>query len=498
MPRKAKVVEVPAIGQLDRQAGRLSHQLARALRNAIHKGELKAGDLLPSTRRLSSALSLARGTVLEAFAQLTAEGFLEPQPGSGTRVARSLEPRRVRQSPARPHATDPIPLPQQARRLADFAAQVRPLPPVPFAVSVPTGDTAPDDIWRRLGNRIRARGPGAPSGYGDPMGALPLREAICEYVRRSRSVSCTPQQVMITSGTQQGLYLAAQLLLDAGEAAWVEDPAYSGITAIFDSVFNDRRMIRVPVADDGIDVAAGQALANRARAVFVTPSHQYPLGMPMSMAKRTALLAWAKEQQAWIVEDDYDSEMRYAGHPFPSLQGLDPGRVIYLGTFSKVLFPSLRLGYAIVPEPLIDAFCGARMLMDRHPPSADQHVLASFIAEGYLDRHIRKMRGVYAEKRRVLIEAINAHVDPALAWLQPCDQGMHTVLWLQAGLDDLQVARSANQAGLSLRAVSPMYAADTGKPGLVLGLGGYTDLAVNRAVQKLGQVIQACAAGPAP
>ena len=169
-------------------------------------------------------------------------------------------------------------------------------------------------------------------------------------------------------------------------------------------------MIRVPVADDGIDVAAGVRLAADARAAFVTPSHQYPLGMPMSMAKRSALLAWAKERQAWIVEDDYDSEMRYAGHPFPSLQGLAPERTLYLGTFSKMLFPSLRLGYAVVPPPLVDAFCGARILMDRHPPSADQHVLAAFIAEGYLDRHIRKMRGVYAEKRRVLIEAINTHI----------------------------------------------------------------------------------------
>ncbi|MBH8363563.1 PLP-dependent aminotransferase family protein, partial [Acinetobacter baumannii] len=167
---------------------------------------------------------------------------------------------------------------------------------------------------------------------------------------------------------QQGLYLAAQILLDAGDSAWVEDPAYAGITAIFDSLFRDRRMIRVPVAADGIDVAAGIRLAADARAAFVTPSHQYPLGMPMSMAKRSALLGWAKERQAWIVEDDYDSEMRYAGHPFPSLQGLAPERTLYLGTFSKVLFPSLRLGYAIVPPPLVDAFCGARILMDRHPP----------------------------------------------------------------------------------------------------------------------------------
>lgn len=246
MPRTAQVVDVPALGEIDRQAGQLSHQLAQALRRAIHKGDLKAGDLLPSTRRLSAALDLARGTVLEAFAQLTAEGFLEPQPGSGTRVAHYQAPRRTLHATAQASSAVAVPLSSQAQHLARFATQARALPPVPFTVSVPIGDTAPDDIWRRLGNRIRARGPGAPSGYGDPLGALPLREAICDYVRRSRSVNCTPQQILITSGTQQGLYLAAQILLDAGDSAWVEDPAYAGITAIFDSLFRDRRMIRCP------------------------------------------------------------------------------------------------------------------------------------------------------------------------------------------------------------------------------------------------------------
>ncbi|MFK3839666.1 PLP-dependent aminotransferase family protein [Serratia sp. NPDC087055] len=487
MPRTAKTVDVPAIGELDRHAGQLSLQLARALRAAINKGELKAGDLLPSTRVLASALQLARGTVLAAFEQLTAEGFLEAQPGSGTRVALSL----TRQPPVpAPHseACD-MPLSSQAQALASFAAQLRPLPPVPFTVSVPINDTAPDDVWRRLGNRIRARGPGAPAGYGEPLGALALRKAVCEYVRKSRSVLCTPEQVIITAGTQQGLYLATQILLDAGDTAWVENPAYHGITAIFNSVFRDRIMARVPVDEEGIDIAAGKKIAPRARAAFVTPSHQYPLCMPMSMTRRLELLAWAKESRAWIVEDDYDSEMRYSGHPFPSLQGVDPSRVIYLGTFSKILFPSLRLGYAIVPTPLVDAFCGARVLMDRHPPSADQHVLASFMAQGHLDRHIRRMRGVYAEKRRVLTGAINAHISPELAALHPSDQGMHMLLWLKAGLDDLQVVRQAAKAGVAVSSLSPMYASGSEKSGLILGLGGYDEAQIHRAAQTLNQVL---------
>lgn len=489
MSRKARVVDIPVIGELDRTTGNLSLQLARSLRKAIHKGELKAGDLLPSTRVLARALNVARGTVLEAFDQLKAEGFLDSQYGSGTRVARLLESEIKKPSPIIPHTEDDIPLSAQAYAFARAAAQMKPLVPVPFAVSVPALDTAPDDIWRRLGNRVRAKGPGAPSGYGDPQGTLALREAICEYVRKSRSVYCTPQQIIITSGTQQGLYLATQILLDAGDTAWVEEPAYPGITAIFTSAFLDRKMVRIPVGASGIDIAVGKEIAENAKAAFVTPSHQYPLGMPMSMAQRTALLAWAKEHKAWIVEDDYDSEMRYSGHPFASLQGLDPTRVIYLGTFSKVLFPSLRLGYAIVPEVLVDAFCGARVLMDRHPPSADQYVLASFMAEGHLDRHIRKMRSVYAEKRRVLIDAIRIHIDVELAELQPCDQGMHMVLWLKQGVDDVEVVQKCVAVGVSLRAVSPMYGTNIRRSGLFLGLGGYSDEDIIRAIIKLNEII---------
>lgn len=487
MSRKAKVTDIPAIGELDRQAGLLSLQLAKALRGAIHKGELKTGDLLPSTRSLAAALGLSRGTVLEAFEQLVAEGFLESKHGSGTRVAFAPDiPASRKMKPA-----CEIALTESAQAFARVTNRIKTLSPRPFAVSVPIGDTAPDDIWRKLGNRIRARGPGAPSGYGDPQGAKPLREAICEYVRKSRSVHCTPEQIIITSGTQQGLYLAAQVLLDSGDTAWVEDPGYPGTTDIFETALRDRKMARVPVDAEGLDVEAGKLIAPQAKAAFVTPSHQYPLGMPLSMSRRAALLEWAKANRAWIVEDDYDSEMRYSGHPFPSLQGLGPDNVIYLGTFSKILFPSLRLGYVIAPEPLVSAFCGARILMDRHPPGADQYVLASFMAEGHLDRHLRKIRGVYAEKRRVLMEAVTTWIDPRLATLQPCDQGMHMVLWLNEGLDDALVVRKGVEAGISLRSVSHMYSAGSGRSGVLLGLGGFTEEEICAAVRRLNLVILA-------
>ncbi len=492
MPRKAKIVEIPAIGELDRHAGQLSLQLAKALKKAIDRGELKAGDLLPSTRTLASALKLARGTVIEAFEQLIAEGFFEAVRGSGTRVAAQLIEISLKRtdSCANPEDAEAPALSAQAERYAFAGSRITVLPPVPFAVSVPAGDTMPDDIWRRIGNRIRAKGPGAPSGYSSPAGALPLREAIAEYVRKSRSVHCSAQQVIITAGTQQGLYLSTQVLLDADDKVWVEDPAYPGITSIFESTGRSKQMIRVPLDEEGLNVQRGCELYATARAAFVTPSHQYPVGMPMSMARRLALIEWSKTNKSWIVEDDYDSELRYQGHPFPSLQGLSPERVAYLGTFSKILFPSLRLGYVVVPDKLVDAYCGARMLIDRHIPVADQYVLASFIQEGHLDKHIRRMRSVYAEKRAVMIAAIEQVFEPELAHLQPGDQGMHMVLWLNQSLCDRQVVSHAIAAGISVRAVSPMFSPEHARPGLILGLGGFSDWQVITAVNKLGEVIR--------
>ncbi|MBI3145951.1 MAG: PLP-dependent aminotransferase family protein [Pseudogulbenkiania sp.] len=490
MARTARIAEIPSIGTLDRTAGSLSRQFAQALREAVRKGDIQPGDALPSTRLLAASLQIARGTVIEAYEQLIAEGFLESKGGAGTWVAQALaEPQPASESRAAQQRIARTGLPEPAAAFAQIAQEFRPLPPVPFAISVPVGLTAPADIWRRLGNRLRAKGPGAPAGYSDPLGALPLREAIAEYVRKSRSVRCEPGQVIVTSGTQQGLFLACLVLLGSRDQAWVENPAYRGITAILESTGHRDGMIRVPVDAEGLDVEAGIRMAPHARAAFVTPSHQYPLGMPMSMARRTALLAWARTNHACVVEDDYDSELRYQGYPFPSLQGLDPDRVVYLGTFSKILYPSLRLGYVIVPDDLVDAFCGARVLMDRHPPNADQHVLAAFMAEGHLERHIRRVRNVYSDHRAQLIETLNTLLPKDLAWVEPGDQGMHLVLWLAEEMDDRTVVAQAALAGIAVRPVSPMFAPGTARPGLVLGFGGFSNAQMKAAAQRLAAVI---------
>lgn len=499
MARHPRTASLPFIGTLDRTSRDLGRQLAQALRVAIRKGDLLGGEPLPSTRALAEALGVARGTVVEAFEQLVAEGFLESRRGASTRVTRPALEQRAAAVPERSRPPGRArALPQTTAMFCRIADQFSPLPGVPFAISVPGGATAPGDAWRRLGNRIRARGPAAPAGYAESQGVRVLREAIAEYVRRSRSVRCDPDQIIITSGTQQGLYLASQVLVGPGDATWVENPAYPALTAILTTTGRGSRMIRVPVDHEGLDVKRGRELAPDATAAFVTPSHQYPLGMPMSLRRRTALLEWARESGGWIIEDDYDSEIRYAGHPFPSLQGLDQERVVYLGTFSKVLFPSLRLGYAIVPSDLVQPFLGARILMDRHPPTADQHVLAAFIGDGHLERHIRRLRGIYAEQRMHVVKILDRLLPEALGHVQPCDQGMHMVVWLREDIDDVKVVSEAVAQGVAVRAVSPMYASGTERPGLLLGFGGFTTEAIESAGRRLVDVIKASASRTSP
>ena len=295
---------------------------------------------------------------------------------------------------------------------------------------------------------------------------------------------------MITNGIQQALYLCSQILFTHQDSVWVEDPAYRGTTAILENSLHQLQIYRVPVDEDGILVQKGIELAPQARAAFVTPSHQYPLGMPMSLARRTELVAWAKQQRAWIVEDDYDSELRYTGQPFPALQAMAPDQVIYLGTFSKVLFPSLRLGYTVLPKVLVAPFCGLRALIDRHPPSADQHVLAAFIQEGYLERHIRRIRNVYAENRQQIIQLIDRYIPKTHAFIESGDQGMHMVLWLTAPADDLKIAQTAVEAGVSIKAVSPTFSEARKRSGLILGLGDFDLLQIENAIKTLAQIIR--------
>ncbi|KJV25344.1 DNA-binding protein [Aquitalea magnusonii] len=487
MPRRQLLIEIPALGAIDRSQGGIGRQLAAALRNAISRGELEAGERLPSTRVLAASLGVSRGTVTEAYEQLMAEGCLDAQPGSSTRVAATLHGSETALEfrIANVVASMPSP-PDTAARYAAIAERLAPLPSVPFSVAVPEGAVAMDEHWRRISNRVRSSQAAAPSGYSAPCGLLSLREEIANYLRKARAVRCMPENIIVTEGTQQGLYLATRVLLSPGETAWTEDPAYPGLTSVLEEQGIEAK--RIAVDSLGFNVASALAKCPIAKAAFVTPSHQYPMGMPLSMPRRLALIEWARKSGGWIVEDDYDSELRYAGQPFPAMQGLDSDRVIYLGTFSKVLAPSLRLGYVVAPDCLVKAFNGARALMGRGSPLTEQHVIADYMKKGYFETHIRRIRSIYAERRQVLIDALTLEL-PQLV-IQPADQGMHIVAWLPDGLDDVAIASAASKAGIAVRALSPMCSGSLKLSGLMLGFGGFAREQLRSGVTTLRKVLE--------
>ena len=343
--------------------------------------------------------------------------------------------------------------------------------------------------WSRLVSR---HGRGADASllrYGSSMGHEPFRAAVAAYLRTARAVRCETEQIMAVSGSQQALDLAARVLLEPGCEVWVEEPGYGGARAALSMA--GARLVPVPVDGQGLDVAAGIARAPRARAAYVTPSHQYPLGMTMSAARRLQLLAWARESGAWILEDDYDSEYRYESLPVAALQGLDrDARVIYIGTFSKVLFPALRLGYLALPADLVAPFAAMRATMDDFPATLYQAVLADFISEGHFARHLHKMRQLYRERRDALVEAIAAELGGELR-VRGGQAGMHLAATLRPGVDDRRLAAAAARRGLWIMPLSACHLGAAAEPGLVLGYGGTGAGEIREGVRRLREVLGA-------
>jgi GntR family transcriptional regulator/MocR family aminotransferase len=428
------------------------------LRSAILSGELKGGMKLPSTRALADELSVSRNTVLNTYRQLLAEGYLESREGSGTFVVHVLPellltaPRHASSHSAQSQRVA-LPQPLFAERAKAQLAVSQPPPsgrlPRPFLAEAPALDAFPYPLWSRLVTRQARRLPVNNFMYQDSAGYRPLREAIAAHVAIARQVHCTPEQVMIVSGSQGALDLAARILINVGDPVWMEDPGYPGARGAF--LGSGAQIVPIPIDDEGLVVEFGITRARHARLVYVTPSHQFPLGVTMSPARRLALLDWAKRANAYILEDDYDSEFRFATRPLATLQGLDEAdRVIYIGTFSKVLFPSIRIGYLILPPPLVDPFLKVRRHIDIHSPMLEQAVLADFMIEGHFRRHVRRMRALYAERRSALLEAASK----LPLEIHSPEAGIHCVGWLPDGMDDLAVARRAADYDLQLTLVS--------------------------------------------
>ena len=468
----------------------LYRQVYDGYREAIVLRRLRAGERVPSTRDLARELGISRIPVLTAFEQLLAEGYFETRVGAGTFVARVLPDdfhASARKSTAAPGPGRP--------GLRHVARAAEPLlrHPEPwlggrgaFRLSQPAVDRFPLQVWSSLVAR-HVRNPRAHLlHYGDPMGYRPFREAVASYVRTARGVRCEADQVMVVSGSQQALEIAARVLFEPGAAVWVEEPGYVGARDAL--TLAGARLVPVAVDRSGLDVSAGIAREPEARGAYVTPSHQYPLGVTMSAARRLSLLDWAQRCGAWIVEDDYDSEYRYESRPIASLQGLDrDARVIYVGTFSKVLFPSLRLGYLVIPADLVARFTAVREATDVCPPSLFQAVLADFIADGHFGRHLRRMRLLYAERRKALVDALSKEL-PQLEVIGDA-AGMHLVAALPVGARDRDLALRAAAQGLWTMPLSACFLGPSGRAGLVLGYGGVTEREIREGVNRLAPLV---------
>jgi GntR family transcriptional regulator / MocR family aminotransferase len=490
--RRIRATLVPTVTVDRRARAPIYRQLYDGLRAAIVEGRLRPGQRIPSTRSLALELDISRITVVNAYEQLRTEGYLEAAVGAGTRVAQaifdqSLSPpkvARLQESLIESRGLAPRLVSHRAEELLKVGT---PPPWLPrqgaFRMSLPALDQFPRDIWGKLVSRHSRSMSASIMAYGDAMGYLPLREAIADYLGTVRAVRCEPSQIAITTGSQQGLQLCAQAIFDHGEEICVEEPGYPGARLAFTAAGG--RVIPVAVDEEGLSVEMLTRVAPRARAVYITPSHQYPLGMVMSAARRMRLLQWAAKSGGWIIEDDYDSEYRFASYPIGALQGLDAdSRVLYVGTLSKVMFPALRLGYVVIPPDLAAAFTAVLDAAGLFASPLFQTVLTDFIREGHLARHIRRMRMLYMERRQTLVDALGAQLGKALE-IQGADAGMHVVGLLPSGVDDVAVSRRAADQGIAALPLSTCYVSPPERGGLVLGYGGATARQIRDGVRRL-------------
>ena len=434
-------------------------QIYAALRQKILAGQLAPRQRLPSTRTLAQSLGVSRATVTQSYDQLLSEGYLQTVVGSGTYVGDHLPEILLHAPGVEPVPSESLPplvLSDYGQRLAEIAAgpSLEPQTPISFRYGRPALDQVPLGIWRQLLSR-HCRQADWLDYATDPMGYGPLREAIASYLTQARAVQCHPDQILITNGTQQAISLATRLLISPGDTVAIEEPSYLSARRIFAS--QGANLLPIPVDGEGLNVDILAEATGPIRLVYVTPSHQFPTGAVLSLPRRLALLAWAQQQGFLILEDDYDSEYRYGGRPIPALQGLGSGQsVIYLGTFSKVLFPSLRIGYMVLPTALVPIFCRAKWLADRQVPTLEQAVLADFIAEGHLERHIRRMRSLYDQRRQTMVTAFQTHFGTRATILGD-RAGLHMMVRFQTKIPDAELIARAEQGGIGLISAAPQY-----------------------------------------
>ncbi|MCU7645746.1 PLP-dependent aminotransferase family protein [Pseudomonas piscis] len=461
--------------ELDRsQTAPIYRQLYQRFRESIADGRLRPGDRVPAVRALAAELNLARGTVEAAYQLLMGEGYLTARGAAGTIVTPQLAPVAA-------------PMPSTPLAATAYQATHAGTPPLALQMGLPALDAFPRKLWTRLAGRQLRQAGTEGFVYPDSRGYAPLRAAIASYLGISRGISCRPEQIFVCAGYRACLDLISHTLMRKGATCWLEEPGYFMARSAL--LAAGAQLVPVPVDDQGLDVAQGIARAPEADFAVVTPTHQSPLGVSLSLPRRLALLDWANRQGSWIIEDDYDSEYRYQGKPLPALKSLDQqGRVLYTGTFSKVLFPGLRLAYLVVPAEQAQAFARQADCLHNHCPQLLQATVAAFLNEGHFARHLKKMRGLYARRRQWLVEALHQQLAGRLQ-IDPQAGGMHVVAGLAEG-DDVQIAQRAWAQGIAVEPLSQWYLGEGGRQGLVMGFTnvGSAEQAVGVA-RRLGRVV---------
>lgn len=469
----------------------LSTRVYRAIRAAILDGTLNAGDRLPSTRALAADLAVARSTAETAYTRLEDEGYLIRGVGSGSYVSGAIKA--SRQRVLKLATADANRLSRRGQQIASMGGCIDARVVRAFSAGMPALDAFPATQWQRLLSR-HARQAGDTRRpmraaddwmmYGDQQGHPDLREAIAQYLSLSRGVDCSADDVLVLTSSQQALTLIAMLMLDPGDSIWMEEPGYRGAQAAFSAA--GANLVPVPVDDDGIRIDEALHLSPRAKLAYVTPSHQYPLGMTLSLARRLQLTQWARRESGWIVEDDYDSEFHYDSRPIAAIHGLDEhDRVLYIGTFSKVLFPGLRIAYMVLPPALMPAFVTARSQLDGHTAPLSQAVLADFMQQGYFMAHVRRMRTLYRARRDIFMEELQRHLGDRLK-AQPTQGGLQTTCLLtDARRSDRRQAGRASERGIDLPLLSRLYLGEQARNGFVMGFSALAPAAIREGMKAL-------------
>ncbi|MEM8640616.1 MAG: PLP-dependent aminotransferase family protein [Cyanobacteria bacterium P01_G01_bin.54] len=476
----------------------LYQQLAAALRMAVLQKRLKPSQQLPPSRVFAESLGISRVTVTQSYDQLVSEGYLETRRGAGTFVCAQLPETYLQTVAIAPETTASTALNQLSRFGTDLQTDLQTAQPlrgpdpqcqINFRYGNPATELFPLSLWRRLLNRHCQASPVLLDYGADGAGYLPLRAAIADYLGRSRAVQCQPEQVIIVNGSQQALDLIARLTLDAGDWVAVEDPGYLGARYCFTG--QGANLQPIPVDAEGLDVAAlRQCPQHPCKLLYVTPSHQFPTGVTLSLARRLALLDWAQETGTLIVEDDYDGEYRYGDQPIPALQGLDRNhRVIYVGTFSKILFPALRLGYLVVPPAWISLMSRAKWLCDRHSPLLAQYALTDFLTEGHFERHIRRMRHRYNQRRQVLVQVLKEQFGDRVTILGE-NAGIHLMVKLTTTLTDEVMIQRAAAVDVGVMSAQGYYLRKPQAGAFIFGYAQLDEAQIEQGIRALGRVLQ--------